>query len=70
MMLYIYLRDGLATVKSDVYEFGVVLFEIISGKEAITRTEGIVKKNSERRSLVSIVSAIRIQIRQFRPVQY
>ncbi|PSS07394.1 LysM domain receptor-like kinase [Actinidia chinensis var. chinensis] len=52
-----YLRDGLATVKSDVYAFGVVLFEIISGKEAITRTEGVVKKNSERRSLVSIMLA-------------
>ncbi|PSS09770.1 LysM domain receptor-like kinase [Actinidia chinensis var. chinensis] len=52
-----YLRDGLATVKSDVYAFGVVLFEIISGKEAITRTEGTVKKNSERRSLVSIMLA-------------
>ncbi|XP_058180854.1 lysM domain receptor-like kinase 3 [Rhododendron vialii] len=52
-----YLRDGLATVKSDVYAFGVVLFEIISGKEAITRTEGIAPKNSERRSLVSIMLA-------------
>lgn len=52
-----YLRDGLATIKSDVYAFGVVLFEIISGKEAITRTEGIAVKNSERRSLVSIMLA-------------
>ncbi|KAG5537790.1 hypothetical protein RHGRI_025035 [Rhododendron griersonianum] len=53
-----YLRDGLATIKSDVYAFGVVLFEIISGKEAITRTEGIAPKNSERRSLVSIVATL------------
>ncbi|KAL1829239.1 hypothetical protein DCAR_0208567 [Daucus carota subsp. sativus] len=52
-----YLRDGLATSKSDVYAFGVVLFEVISGKEAITRTEGSVVKNSERRSLVSIMLA-------------
>lgn len=52
-----YLRDGLATTKSDVYAFGVVLFEIISGKEAVTRTEGgTAVKNAERRSLVSIVS--------------
>ncbi|KAA8541739.1 hypothetical protein F0562_022891 [Nyssa sinensis] len=52
-----YLRDGLATSKSDVYAFGVVLFEIISGKEAITRTEGMVMKNPERRLLASIMLA-------------
>ncbi|KAI8020628.1 LysM domain receptor-like kinase 3 [Camellia lanceoleosa] len=52
-----YLRDGLATKKSDVYAFGVVLFEMISGKEAITRTEGIMMKNPDRRSLVSIMLA-------------
>ncbi|CAI9757642.1 unnamed protein product [Fraxinus pennsylvanica] len=45
-----YLRDGLATNKSDVYAFGVVLFEIISGKEAMI-------KSTERRSLASIVVA-------------
>ncbi|KAL2516314.1 LysM domain receptor-like kinase 3 [Forsythia ovata] len=45
-----YLRDGLATNKSDVYAFGVVLFEIISGKEAMT-------KSTERRSLASIMVA-------------
>lgn len=53
---YRYLRDGLATTKSDVYAFGVILFELISGKEALTRTEAVVMKNSERRSLASIVS--------------
>lgn len=46
---YRYMRDGLATTKSDVYAFGVVLFEMVSGKEAMTRS-------AERRSLVSIVS--------------
>lgn len=52
-----YLSDGLATTKSDVYAFGVVLFEIISGKEAIIRTEGAVTKNPERRSLASTMLA-------------
>ncbi|PWA86365.1 protein kinase family protein / peptidoglycan-binding LysM domain-containing protein [Artemisia annua] len=52
-----YLRDGLATTKSDVYAFGVILFELISGKEALTRTEAVVMKNSERRSLASIMLA-------------
>ncbi|KAM6562348.1 hypothetical protein CsatB_022346 [Cannabis sativa] len=50
-----YLSDGRATAKSDVYAFGVVLFEIISGKEATIRTEGMSNKNPERRSLVSIM---------------
>ncbi|KAK6911998.1 LysM domain [Dillenia turbinata] len=53
-----YLRDGLATTKSDVYAFGVVLFELISGKEAITQTDGMVMKNPERRSLVSLMLAV------------
>ncbi|KAF7843402.1 lysM domain receptor-like kinase 3 [Senna tora] len=52
-----YLSDGLATTKSDVYAFGVVLFEIISGKEAIIRTENTTTKNPERRSLASIMLA-------------
>ena len=55
---YRYLSDGFASSKSDVYAFGVVLFEIISGKEAFIRTEGTTMKNTERRSLASIVSSI------------
>ncbi|BBG98914.1 protein kinase family protein / peptidoglycan-binding LysM domain-containing protein [Prunus dulcis] len=47
-----YLSDGRATTKSDIYAFGVVLFELISGKEAVIRTEGTATKNSERRSLM------------------
>ncbi|XP_057526712.1 lysM domain receptor-like kinase 3 isoform X2 [Amaranthus tricolor] len=52
-----YLSNGLATTKSDVYAFGVVLFELISGKEAVIRTEGM-PKGPERRSLVSIMLAV------------
>nr|GFC11866.1 LysM domain receptor-like kinase 3 [Tanacetum cinerariifolium] len=44
-----YLMDGLATTKSDVYAFEVLLFELISGKEALTRTEAVMMKNSEKR---------------------
>ncbi|KAK9690170.1 hypothetical protein RND81_09G109000 [Saponaria officinalis] len=51
-----YLSNGLATTKSDVYAFGVVLFEMISGKEAITRIDTTLK-GPERRSLVSIMLA-------------
>lgn len=39
-----------ATTKSDVYAFGVVLFEIMSGNEAIIQIQG-----SERQSLASFV---------------
>ncbi|MED6137554.1 hypothetical protein PIB30_066033 [Stylosanthes scabra] len=53
-----YLRDGLATTKSDVYAFGVVLFEIISGKEAVIRIEGVVTNNPERRPLASVMVSI------------
>ncbi|KAK9066100.1 hypothetical protein SSX86_015502 [Deinandra increscens subsp. villosa] len=53
-----YLRDGLATAKSDVYAFGVILFEMISGKDAIIRTEAGVAKNSERRTLASVMMAV------------
>ncbi|KAK7381693.1 hypothetical protein VNO80_00240 [Phaseolus coccineus] len=53
-----YLSEGLATAKSDVYAFGVVLFEIISGKEAIIRSEGTTTKNPERRSLASIMLGV------------
>ncbi|BAT91647.1 hypothetical protein VIGAN_07025700 [Vigna angularis var. angularis] len=48
-----YFSNGLATTKSDVYAFGVVLFEVISGKEAIIQTQG-----PEKRPLASIMLAI------------
>ncbi|KAL8138692.1 hypothetical protein V2J09_004693 [Rumex salicifolius] len=52
-----YLSEGRASSKSDIYAYGVVLFEIISGREAVIRTEGV-SKNMERRSLVSIMLAV------------
>ncbi|XP_057832765.1 serine/threonine receptor-like kinase NFP isoform X1 [Cryptomeria japonica] len=36
-----YLADGLVTPKLDVFAFGVVLLELISGKEAIVREGGV-----------------------------
>ncbi|KAL9323077.1 hypothetical protein ACSQ67_011130 [Phaseolus vulgaris] len=48
-----YFNNGLATTKSDVYAFGVVLFEVMSGKEAIIQTQG-----PEKRSLASSMLAI------------
>ncbi|CAH8384408.1 unnamed protein product [Eruca vesicaria subsp. sativa] len=50
-----YLSDGCATSKSDVCAFGVVLFEIVSGREAVIRTEAVGTKNPERRPLASIL---------------
>uniref|UniRef100_A0A7N0VAH9 Protein kinase domain-containing protein n=1 Tax=Kalanchoe fedtschenkoi TaxID=63787 RepID=A0A7N0VAH9_KALFE len=50
-----YLSEGLATTKSDVFAFGVILFEIISGREAVTKTEGMATKISEKRSLASVM---------------
>ncbi|CAL1378295.1 unnamed protein product [Linum trigynum] len=52
-----YLSDGRATAKSDVYAFGVVLFELISGKEAVIRSDGAASKNPDRRSLASTMLA-------------
>nr|GEZ55340.1 LysM domain receptor-like kinase 3 [Tanacetum cinerariifolium] len=53
-----YPMDGLATTKSDVYAFGVLLFELISGKEALTRTKTVMMKNYEKRSFASIEDPI------------
>lgn len=52
-----YLHDGQATTKSDVYAFGVVLFELISGREAVTRSKVVVPNTRESRTLVSIMLA-------------
>ncbi|KAL9670493.1 hypothetical protein QQ045_008046 [Rhodiola kirilowii] len=57
---------GLATTKSDVFAFGVILFEIISGREAVTRTEAVATKISERRSLASIMLVALRSVPDFR----
>lgn len=51
-----YSRDGIATSKSDVYAFGVVIFELITGKEAISKSRVAMPGTPERRSLISIMS--------------
>lgn len=51
-----YRRDGVATAKGDVYAFGVVLFELITGQEAISKSKVAISSTPERRSLISIMS--------------
>nr|POE81884.1 lysm domain receptor-like kinase 3 [Quercus suber] len=49
-----YLSNGLATTKSDVYAYGVVLFELISGKEAIILTEGALRNSPDSMNMSSM----------------
>lgn len=47
-----YLEHGLVTVKADVFAYGVVLLEILSGKEAIVRPE---EDGEKERALSDII---------------
>lgn len=54
-----YLEHGLVTVKADVFAFGVVLLELLSGKEAIVRPEDqILSPHSKERALSDIIHEI------------
>lgn len=48
-----YAKRGNVSPKVDVYAFGVVLYELISAKEAVVKTHG-----STAKGLVSLVSLI------------
>ncbi|KAG0560393.1 hypothetical protein M758_10G173200 [Ceratodon purpureus] len=48
-----YLEHGLVTVKADVFAYGVVLLEILSGKEAIVRPEEDAEERGERERALS-----------------
>lgn len=54
-----YAQYGDVSPKVDVYAFGVVLYELISAKEAVVKTGTIVKSdgsNAESKGLVALAS--------------
>lgn len=54
-----YIRDGQVTSKSDVYAFGVVLMELITGLEALAKSKSTNdNRPTDQRSLVSLLYAM------------
>lgn len=53
MLFYRYAQYGDVSPKVDVYAFGVVLYELISAKEAIVKPNGSV---TESKGLVALVN--------------
>lgn len=55
-----YAQFGDVSPKVDVYAFGVVLYELISAKEAVVKTGVVIKSdgsNAESKGLVALASA-------------
>lgn len=59
-----YAQYGEVTPKVDVYAFGVVLYELISAKEAVVRPSG---SSVESKGLVGLVSLLSILLIQTSP---
>jgi len=55
--LFRYAQYGEVSPKIDVYAFGVVLFELISGKQAIVKTN---EAKNESKGLVALVVILQL----------
>lgn len=62
MLVCRYAQYGDVSPKVDVYAFGVVLYELISAKEAIVKENGSVAESKGLVALVNILSITLLQL--------